>query len=90
MSDFIGKGGDSRAILENLLDQIESTQQELHNGVLKYSARAMLLSANCLTEDKSAEIVPDKSSCVIISPADLANRDGKFDFLFQHKISILL
>ena len=89
MSDFIGKGGDSRAILENLLDQIESTKQELHNGVLKYSARAMLLSANCLTEDKSAEIVPE-SSCVIISPADLANRDGKFDLLFQHKISILL
>jgi hypothetical protein len=74
---FVEKGADPKAILDSLLDQIESSKQELHKGVLKYSAEAMLLSLSCLKEERGSALVQVDAVGSAVTTADLAGCDGK-------------
>lgn len=77
MQALVDKGGDPKAILDSLLDKIESSKQELQKGVLKYSAEAMLLCLSCLKEERSVALLATDTTGPVVTTADLAGCEGQ-------------
>jgi hypothetical protein len=77
LGSFSVKGGDPKAIIEKLMHEIELSKQQLHQGVLKYSSEAMLMSIACLRGGNDIVYHDKETVTTGANSKSLAVDDGK-------------